>query len=621
MSDTISLGFKLTGEADMKRALADIDNALKVNASELSLVSAKYSENGKSADALTAKNKALQSSIENEQTKINTLKSAIENSSSAHTAAGANIEKLKSQLATATAKMTEMKSATDTTKSDLLAQQVVVKTLTKDLNTAEKAYTSTGKSTTAWSTQLNNSEAKVITMNKQLDENTKALNKSETNSKSLADAVNGLASAAGVNVPPALQGMVNKLDGASASGAALVGVLAGVATALAKTTINTAKSADEIDVLAKKSGMSTDQVQELNYASELLDVSTETVSGSLTKLTRSMDNSKSKTSDQAKAFRELGVSTVDSHGNLRDANEVFLKTVDALGRVKNETERDALSMTVFGKSAKELNPLIEAGSGKLKELSAEAHKVGAVMDNETINQFTDLDDAMKRVDQQSNALKLSFAGVLLPILTNLFQAISKIPTPILQTIVVITGIIASIVLVVKAIKEVTNTGSAISGFFKTTSGEADKTKLIILGVVAALVALAAIIAVIMGKSGELNSTMASIGTSVGKINGQVSTPQKSVSNSLPSYARTSYPGNARGTNYWRGGRTLVGEEGPEVVDLPIGSRVYPNGIIPSSGDTYFTGNIIIDAKNVKEFNDIVKLAKQKGQMMVQMGNY
>lgn len=34
--------------------------------------------------------------------------------------------------------------------------------------------------------------------------------------------------------------------------------------------------------------------------------------------------------------------------------------------------------------------------------------------------------------------------------------------------------------------------------------------------------------------------------------------------------------NANGTNYWQGGRTLVGEYGPEIVDLPRGSSVNTN---------------------------------------------
>ena len=34
--------------------------------------------------------------------------------------------------------------------------------------------------------------------------------------------------------------------------------------------------------------------------------------------------------------------------------------------------------------------------------------------------------------------------------------------------------------------------------------------------------------------------------------------------------------NAAGTSYWTGGRTWVGENGPELVDLPSGSKVYPH---------------------------------------------
>jgi hypothetical protein len=38
--------------------------------------------------------------------------------------------------------------------------------------------------------------------------------------------------------------------------------------------------------------------------------------------------------------------------------------------------------------------------------------------------------------------------------------------------------------------------------------------------------------------------------------------------------------NAAGTGYWRGGRTWVGEQGPELLDLPRGSRIYRNGVQP-----------------------------------------
>lgn len=84
-----------------------------------------------------------------------------------------------------------------------------------------------------------------------------------------------------------------------------------------------------------------------------------------------------------------------------------------------------------------------------------------------------------------------------------------------------------------------------------------------------------------------------------------------------------FTGYADGTYNHPGGYALVGERGPEILRLPTGSQVYPTGISQpmmqsarGGGDTY---NITIDAKNVREFNDIVRIARsarQNGRMGV-----
>ena len=81
--------------------------------------------------------------------------------------------------------------------------------------------------------------------------------------------------------------------------------------------------------------------------------------------------------------------------------------------------------------------------------------------------------------------------------------------------------------------------------------------LLIIGLVAAITALIAVIGVMKGKSKEVQSTMNSIG---GAVSG----------------GRTNVGHNARGTQSWRGGATWVGENGPEIVDLPEGTRIYNN---------------------------------------------
>ena len=55
------------------------------------------------------------------------------------------------------------------------------------------------------------------------------------------------------------------------------------------------------------------------------------------------------------------------------------KSSTLFGKMENETERDALAMQILGKSAQELNPLIEAGSARMQELGEQAEAAGYVM--------------------------------------------------------------------------------------------------------------------------------------------------------------------------------------------------------------------------------------------------
>ncbi len=77
------------------------------------------------------------------------------------------------------------------------------------------------------------------------------------------------------------------------------------------------------------------------------------------------------------------------------------------------------------------------------------------------------------------------------------------------------------------------------------------------------------------------------------------------------------PAHANGTYNHIGGYALVGEKGPEIVELPRGSRVYPNGTGPQMGEVN-TYNITIDAKDVRQFNDIVRIAEGQKQS-IRMG--
>lgn len=185
---------------------------------------------------------------------------------------------------------------------------------------------------------------------------------------------------------------------------------------------DTVKMADSLMEQSSVTGLSTDALQEYAFMAELVDTDVSTITGSMQKMIRNMNSAKSGTGDAAKAFEALGISVTDSNGELRDQNEVFSEALAALGQMENETEKNALAMQIFGKSAMELNPLIDAGAEAIDEYRQQAHDMGYVLDTETLEALGGVDDTMQMLSNQFTAVKQQIAVALLPIVETITTA-------------------------------------------------------------------------------------------------------------------------------------------------------------------------------------------------------
>lgn len=205
---------------------------------------------------------------------------------------------------------------------------------------------------------------------------------------------------------------------AGVTGAMATGIAAGTG-ALVSFTRSGAAYADEVLTMSTNTHIATDELQAYMYAAELVDVSTETMTSSMARNIRSMNSAAEGTGAVAEAYEALGVSVTDADGNLRDSQEVYWEVIDALGEIDDATQRDALSMTLFGRGAQDLNSLIEVGSEGMAEYAAQAEEAGAILSEDTLQQFGEFDDVMQRVGSGVDAAKNALGTVLLPVLTEL----------------------------------------------------------------------------------------------------------------------------------------------------------------------------------------------------------
>ena len=585
----INTRFTLSGEKEYKQAISEIGSGMNVLNSEMRKVQSAYAQNADSVEALNAKNDVLERKISTQTEKIEYLRAALQQS-------------------------------------------------------AEK-YGEADKRTMQWQTSLNNAEADLNNLNNQFDENKKKIEESGKEMGNLGDVVNGLTSKLGIQLPDSMKSSMNAMGSLDASSLALAGGFAAVAAAIVKAekamismTKESAAFADNIITLSMQTGQSTEQLQEFSYATELIDVSVDTLQGSLRKLTNNMQDAMNGTGNAKDAFDTLGVSVTNAvDGSMRSANDVFYETIDALGQVKNETERDAMSMDIFGRSAQDLNPLIIQGSKTLKAYADEAHNMGYVLDDEALSALGAVDDAYQRLQNTQEGVKNQLSAEFAPYLEEFYGDVTTMVKDGGKALKD-SGIVDSFGMLLDTVGDILNPMSDLSNNRVPALTKALQP----LAKVMALMADAAELlkGVINFGTGHISEGWGQMKHALGF--GYSSGNGNNYQNLLDSYneqqwgqsasdlskayeeavargdssaigvtedewRRRYLGGNAAGTDNWSGGWTRVNENGLERIYLPSGSRIQTASETRyTSGDTY---NTTVYVDHVEDLDTILRIAK------------
>ena len=593
---TVKARVELDGERQYKQALSELQRGNAVLGSEMRKLQAEYKGNTESTEFLTKKGELLERQLLQQKDKVQTLRDALKN--------------------------------------------------------AAKQYGESAEQTQSWQIKLNNAEAAQYDLEAAIRENNEALEGQGKTMAGLGDTVSDLAGKLGIQIPEGAKNALNGMKGLStgtvaAMGAAAAGVAALVKgiKALHQMTLEAAAGADEVITESMTTGLSTRTIQQLQYAENLIDVSYGTITGSLTKLTQNMAKANDGNDALAASFQKLGVSITGSNGELRSSEAVFYDLIDALGGMDNATERDAAAMELLGKSAQDLNPLILQGSGALRELAQEAENTGYVLDESQIKKLGEVDDAYQKMQLQIDATKKQLAVEFAPA----SKAAMELYTGLVQgagNALAKSGIIQGMASLLETLARLFGISQdAADSTLPAVTEKFSALQFVLNGVAILAATVADAINLIAGLAPwNWGSGMATTALGFNKSRGQLSNTQRvmmqqngTLAQYESYYGRGQYgydydsnryydretgwyydgnPYNAGGTSNWRGGLTWVGENGPELVRLPRGSQVLTAQESRNAGGNTF--NITISAADVREFNDIIRIA-ENARIMARMG--
>ncbi len=659
-------GYRLTveGEKEFKAALAAIDQQIKVNKAEIKLLTQEYNLNENGLQTLTTKQSVLQSTFDEQAKKVAALDDKYKAMADTYGETDSRVAALKVQLLDASTAMTKTENeikknaeAMDAYQAAADESEDVAKKLSESLELVEaklaanqaevnriaqsyekgdrsaKGYEARNKALAEQNEQLNarmeqqrekiellskamekaadtygensvevqkykkqlaEAQTEIDKTSKTIEENTKTMN-SEANP--LFDTFKDLTDQIGIKLPAGFDNAIGKMGKFGEVGAQL-----GSAIKITKTIIGTVSEASdnfsELKSSAQLLGLDTTEYQKLEYALSRVGVSTEGLTEIMNPLYSKIREADAALADYANGTKKFGEATGVLAMNIEDQRKKIYLLSTAMMEAEEIYGENSDAVKSYERRLSEAQEELKAMQAQVVESDDAAKEAAKTWDELGVRLY----------DDQGNLRDIT------EIFYDLIGAYSETSsaTERITKMQEVFGETAS-----KVNEIVESGGTALRQY----ADEAEKTgKVLNESTVQALDNVNTAINKFKTNLENAKNSLGALLVGLLTFNGDlISDAWSGIKGSVSGM----FTGYADGTYNHPGGLALVGERGPELLRLPTGSQVYPTGVSQtmlqgarSGGDTY---NITIDARSVREFNDIVRIARsarQNGRMGV-----
>lgn len=222
--------------------------------------------------------------------------------------------------------------------------------------------------------------------------------------------------------------MKDTVDGVSSRFGALKGALAGLAGAAVVTGFvsmmkGIIDTADHLNDLRQKTGMAVEDLDALGYVAELNGSSLEQVSGAIGKLAKNMAEAAGGGKEAIGVFNQFGISQKELKDGSISATEAMARIADKIAAMPDGWQKTAAAQKVFGKSAADMVPLLNAGGDAIRDARAELEGMGALFTGDLASAADEFNDNMSKLRRMSSALGLGIAKELMPVINGFVQGL------------------------------------------------------------------------------------------------------------------------------------------------------------------------------------------------------
>jgi len=389
-----------------------------------------------------------------------------------------------------------------------------------------------------------------------------------------------------------------------------VAAVAEISKKLFELTEQTAEYGDNIDKMSQKLGLSTEAYQKWDYVIGQAGGDIDSMSAGFKTMTGALADAQNGTQSAIDKFTALGLSIEDIKS--LDSEQMFEKVIASLQNMDDQTQKAAAANDLFGKSGQNLLPLLNQTNEETQELIDTTSELGLIMSEDSIEASVKFKDTQDTIQQALDATTRSLGEQLMPYFQELLDWVMD-HMPEIQNIITtgIDFIIGAIELVSPVIETVlTVVGGLIDGVSWACDRISDIVTPVFEFIEDSLNAIIDLINTVTFGLLDLDHVGSSSSAAWDKWLSDANRERERGEKGLSGYANGGIVKSVL---------SVVGESGPEILDLsgsaPVVTPISNGRRAPSGGNVF---NITIDAKNVKEFNDVVRIM-QNAQRTERMG--
>jgi len=207
-----------------------------------------------------------------------------------------------------------------------------------------------------------------------------------------------------------------------ALGAVVAGAVVAVGAGLFEMAKKSAELGEHLELMHQKIGLSVQDLSGLRVVAGMIGANFEQLANGVAIMDRNLSPFATAGSTATKALAALGIQANDAHGKLRPNIDLLADMADKFHGAASSGLKTAAAMAVFGRSGKEMIPILNQGSVALRKASEEANKMGLGFSDVSAKQSVAFLESMRRIKFTMEGLEVTIGQKVMPAITAAMQS-------------------------------------------------------------------------------------------------------------------------------------------------------------------------------------------------------